>query len=140
MALFPLITGALLGCPLLLEATSSPPPPLADALWPRPQQVQEKTSYGGAATLYNDWIIAYDTTNYNDTFAATELRNFLLEKTNQSLSLPLVSVEQRPFVWVLSDLSSYAPAGAFAFDLVHLNVQRQHHDNVQVHCHRRSSR
>ena len=46
--------------------------------------------------LYNDWIIAYDTTNYNDTFAATELRNFLLEKTNGSLTLPLVSPEPLP--------------------------------------------
>ena len=71
----------------------SPPPaaPLADELWPRPQKLEEKTTYGGSAMLYNDWVIAYDTTNYNDTFAATELRNFLLEKTNGSLSLPLVS-------------------------------------------------
>ena len=81
---------------LLQVAASSPPPPLADALWPRPQKVQEKTSHGGAAVLYNDWIIAYDTTNYNDTFAATELRNFLLQKTNQSLSLPLVRARRTP--------------------------------------------
>eukprot|EP01043_Picozoa_sp_COSAG02_P067779 COSAG02_NODE_11016_length_1811_cov_1.158294_1_plen_102_part_00 len=92
--MFPLITWVLLSCSSLLEATSSLRSPLADALWPRPQKLQQKTSHGGAATLYNDWIIAYDTTNYNDTFAATELRNFLLEKTNQSLSLPLVSLEQ----------------------------------------------
>jgi hypothetical protein len=70
-----------------------PPPsplPLASQLWPRPQQLMEKTAHSGFAQLYNDWIIAYNVTNYNDSFAATGLHDFLEAKTNGSLRLPLV--------------------------------------------------
>ena len=78
----------------LAAVTSSggapPPPPLSEALWPLPQQLTPKAEFGGYSLLYSDWVTATDTTNYTDTFAASELRDFLLAKTNGSLLLPMV--------------------------------------------------
>jgi hypothetical protein len=74
------------------SASESPPSEVAlsEALWPLPQQLVPKAENGGYSLLYEDWVIAFDTENYNDTFAASELRDFLLAKTNDTLRLPLV--------------------------------------------------